>query len=100
MPLDALNRLLYIANRLPVCPHCDEEIDVGDNDLYRIYEEGEHQVDCPQCDQPFMVSTRISHSFSTDKQPELGLAQCRAIAAGIQAPATSAPTTKDTGGEG
>jgi len=100
MPLNSKNSFDYWGNDSPKCPHCDEEIGVGDNDLYRIYEEGEHQVDCPQCDQPFMVSTRISHSFSTDRQPELGLAQCRAIAAGIQPPATSAPTTKDTGGEG
>lgn len=88
MPLNSENSFDYWGNDNPKCPHCDEEIDMGDNDLCRIYEEGEHEVYCPRGDQPFMVSTRISHSFSTDKQPEIGLAQARAIAAGTQPRAT------------
>lgn len=83
MPLNEENADDYWGNDSPKCPHCDYEIDLGSNDLYRLYEEGEHQVDCPKCDEPFMVSTRVSHSFSTDKQPEIGVATARAIAAGM-----------------
>lgn len=52
----------------PKCPHCGDAVDVSDNDLWRIYEEGEHEVDCPHCENEFSVSTRVSYSFDTDQQ--------------------------------
>lgn len=52
----------------PRCPHCGAECDVSDNDWWRLYEEGEHEVSCPHCDDDFTVSTRVSYSFSTDEQ--------------------------------
>lgn len=72
--LKALNegdRLDFLGNDSPKCPHCGRVIDVAASDLYRIYEEGEHEVDCPECDNPFMVSTKVYFSFSTDWQEEL-----------------------------
>lgn len=58
----------FFATPQPICPHCGTEVDVGGNDLYRLYEEGEHEVSCPHCDDDFVVSTRVSFSFNTDSQ--------------------------------
>lgn len=60
----------YWGNNQPRCPHCGEVCDVSDNEWWKLYEEGEHEVCCPHCDGDFTVSTRVSYSFSTDKQPE------------------------------
>jgi len=54
----------------PRCPHCGEVCDVADNGWWKLYEEGEHDVTCPHCDEDFSVSTRVSYSFSTDSQEE------------------------------
>lgn len=58
----------YWGNDQPRCPHCGTTCDVSDNDWFRLYEEGEHDVSCPHCDGDFTVSTRVSFSFSTDEQ--------------------------------
>jgi uncharacterized Zn-finger protein len=52
----------------PKCPHCGHVCDVSGNDWWRLYEEGEHEVECPLCDEGFTVSTHVQHSFSTDEQ--------------------------------
>ena len=54
----------------PKCPHCGEVCDVSDNEWWKLYEEGEHEVTCPHCDGDFTVSTSVSYSFSTDEQPD------------------------------
>lgn len=54
----------------PKCPHCGESCDISDNDWWRLYEEGEHEVSCPHCDGDFTVSTAVSYSFSTDEQED------------------------------
>lgn len=54
----------------PKCPHCGEVCDISDNDWWKLYEEGEHDVCCPQCDEDFKVSTRVTYSFSTEHQEE------------------------------
>ena len=62
--------ITFWANKQPKCPHCGAEVDVSDNDLWRIYEEGEHEIDCPSCELAFSVSTSVSYSFSTDAQED------------------------------
>lgn len=52
----------------PKCPHCSTECKVSDNDWWKLYEEGEHEVSCPSCDEDFTVTTSVSFSFSTDEQ--------------------------------
>lgn len=52
----------------PVCPHCGHECDVSENDWWRLYDEGEHEVSCPHCNEDFTVNTRVSFSFDTDSQ--------------------------------
>lgn len=59
----------FAFNREVKCPHCGEDMEPGRFDMNRLYEEGEHEVDCPRCDQAFKVHTHVSFSFSTDKQP-------------------------------
>lgn len=65
---DAMGRLEFFDNKEPVCPHCGHECNVSDNEWWELYEEGEHEVTCPSCDQDFTVSTHVSYSFSTDSQ--------------------------------
>lgn len=54
----------------PKCPHCGHVCCVSDNDWWDLYEEGEHEKECPVCEGEFTVSTRVSHSFNTDDQDE------------------------------
>jgi hypothetical protein len=67
---DALERLKYFGCDKPKCPHCGYDCDVSQNEWWRLYEEGEHEVTCPSCDNDFTVSTRVSYSFSTDQQDD------------------------------
>lgn len=67
---DTLERLEFFARDHPKCPHCGHDCHVSDNEWWRLYEEGEHEVTCPSCDEDFTVSTRVSFSFSTDQQEE------------------------------
>jgi DNA-directed RNA polymerase subunit RPC12/RpoP len=60
--------LEFWGNDKPKCPHCGADVDIERHDLSSIYEEGEHVVDCPYCNLEFIVWTRISHTFSTEKQ--------------------------------
>jgi len=70
---DALNNghaMDFRYEKNPRCPHCGNECDISVNEWWRLYEEGEHEVECPSilCERPFTVSTHVSHSFSTDEQ--------------------------------
>lgn len=65
------NRLDYMCNQAPKCPHCDSEIDVSGNELYQLYEDGEHEITCPKCDKQFLVVSQQYWMFSTDLQPAI-----------------------------
>ena len=65
------DRLDFFGNDSPKCPHCGIECDVSANDWWQLYEEGEHEVSCPSCDNDFFVSTHVHHFFSTDTQEEV-----------------------------
>jgi uncharacterized Zn-finger protein len=60
----------FWGNSNPRCPHCGEVCDVSENEWWKLYEEGEHEVTCPHCEGDFTVSTRVSYSFSTDEQED------------------------------
>lgn len=62
------NSLEFWGNDNPKCPHCAHECRISENEWYRLYEEGEHDVECPRCEGEFSVSTRVSYSFDTDHQ--------------------------------
>lgn len=61
-------RLNYVCNLDPICPHCDAELDVSGTESYELYKRGEHEVTCPSCDRIFLVETEIQYLFSTDKK--------------------------------
>jgi hypothetical protein len=56
----------------PRCPHCGHVCSVSDNEWWFLYEEGEHEVECPSalCERTFTVSVHVSYSYSTDEQEE------------------------------
>lgn len=66
--LKAGERMDFWGNEEPKCPHCGEKSSVVDNEWWSLYEVGEHEVTCPDCDEDFNVTTRASYSFSTDDQ--------------------------------
>lgn len=39
------------------CPHCGELHDLDPDEDYEMYEEGEHEYWCSECDKCFTVST-------------------------------------------
>lgn len=47
------------------CPKCGDNWSVWEGDSYRLYEEGDHQVDCHSCGYKFEVNTSISYSFQS-----------------------------------
>lgn len=65
-----VDALAYWGNKDPKCPHCGAECVVADHEWWKLYEEGEHEVSCPHCDEDFSVSTRVSYTFSTDEQED------------------------------
>jgi hypothetical protein len=54
----------------PMCPHCGYICDVSENDLWRLFEEGHHDVCCPACGDDFVVKAIANFSFSTDESDE------------------------------
>jgi hypothetical protein len=60
----------FWGNEDPKCPHCGDDFDVSENEAWRVYEEGEHELTCPACGLDFTVETRVSYSFSTEDQPD------------------------------
>lgn len=46
------------------CPACNYHIDPND-DYFELFEEGENEVSCPECEYDFTVSTHVSHSFTS-----------------------------------
>lgn len=65
---ESLGRLEFWGCEAPRCPHCGESIDISAHELWRLYEEGEHELECPDCGADFRVSVNVSYSFSTDDQ--------------------------------
>ncbi len=66
MPLTEGNEHIYRRNYSPLCPYCDFKIGFAKWDLYELYEENDHFVDCPNCEREFILTTEVSFRFSTD----------------------------------
>lgn len=60
----------FSCNNSPKCPHCGNDYDINENESWRLYEDGNHEVDCDLCDNTFTVETNVSYSFSTDYQED------------------------------
>lgn len=69
--LKAGNRMDFFGNAGPKCPHCGVEFNVIEQEWYRLYDDNEdHDVECPRCEDQFMVRTHATYSFSTDEQED------------------------------
>lgn len=60
----------FSLNASPKCPHCGDDYDINDHEAWNLYEEGEHQIECPSCDLEYAVSVGVSYNYSTDEQEE------------------------------
>lgn len=60
--------LKYWGNDAPICPWCDAEIDISKNDLWELYSEDGHEIECPYCGRDVYVVSKITWTFSTDEQ--------------------------------
>jgi hypothetical protein len=47
------------------CPACGHQMDVRDMERGELYEDGEHDVTCNECEHEFEVSTSVSFSFES-----------------------------------
>ena len=54
----------FLCCEAPKCPHCGYIID-DLSDYPRLFDDGEHDVDCPNCGLEYGVSTNIKISFTT-----------------------------------
>lgn len=48
------------------CPYCGEIYEISDD--YDLYDEGEHEIECSECERKFTVNTNVSYSFDTKKE--------------------------------
>lgn len=53
-----------------ICPYCGYAMDTcyGYEDFPELYEEGDHVITCPECDQDFILNTSISYYYETEKR--------------------------------
>lgn len=49
------------------CPYCRFEMNVNDGDLWEdgIFEEGDHEVFCVECDKKFTFTTAVSYTYKS-----------------------------------
>lgn len=53
-----------------ICPYCGEEMETcyGYEDFPEIYEEGEHEIECPECERTFILESSCSWYYETKKK--------------------------------
>ena len=44
------------------------EYDIYDYEAWNLYEEGEHEIECPFCENEFEVSVHVSYTYDTSNQ--------------------------------
>lgn len=64
------DRQEFVRDAGPKCPHCGHECDIDDNGWYRLYQDGDHDVTCPDCGEEFTVASSSSWTFSTLRSVE------------------------------
>jgi len=55
-----------------ICPYCGEYLETcyGYEDFPELYEEGEHKIDCPECEKTFKMESSCSWYYETSKIEE------------------------------
>lgn len=56
----------YESDDGPACPHCGHVNKASDSNG-RLYEEGEHDKTCENCEQEFVVDVSISYAWYSSK---------------------------------
>lgn len=47
------------------CPNCKTIFNPYDEEMYDLLNDGEHDVQCPHCDEEFEISTEVEYSFTS-----------------------------------
>lgn len=52
------------------CPYCGNVIETcyGYEDFPELHEEGEHEIDCPECEKTFVMNTEIFYQYETRRK--------------------------------
>lgn len=45
------------------CDKCKKDIDIHDHELYELYNENNHKVDCPYCQEKIHVNAVVDYHF-------------------------------------
>jgi len=45
------------------CNHCKTEINIQDEELFNLYEEGLHDIECPNCEKTIYVNSIATFEF-------------------------------------
>lgn len=55
-----------------ICPYCGAamETNLGYEDFPEIYEEGDHELECEECEKTFILNTHVSYSWETEKKKD------------------------------
>ena len=59
----------YVMTDKPLCPHCDEHIDVFVPSKNYVFKPGIHAITCDHCEAEVQVHSEPVYWFSTDDQP-------------------------------
>lgn len=51
------------------CPCCGYIYEIDDE--YDLYCEGDHELECPECERDFVVTTNVSYSYDTKQREAL-----------------------------
>lgn len=49
-----------------ICPWCGEIYEIDDE--WHLYQEGEHNLECPCCQKRFVLTTNVSYFFDTERK--------------------------------
>lgn len=60
----------FIANKGPKCPHCGEDLDINEHELWQLYDDEDKDIECPLCERQFHVQIHVSYLYSTDDQSQ------------------------------
>ena len=53
------------------CPSCGEEEDVHyQSEDYTIFHDGDHDIECPECNHKYMITTYVSYDFRSPARIE------------------------------
>jgi len=55
------------SERLVRCPTCSHQQEIDTYDDYSVYEEGEHEVMCNNCEEEYTISTSITYTFKSPR---------------------------------